>query len=154
LNGLVKGRNTPYYQIMATMPDRIEPSVTPSTKALAEALHLAEELLRELELGEVSLARLALKASRLARLLNDFDMQKTMQFESSGYPCELGIVPQAAWNLGIVAGRGYSELDKSVSPKKNQFIYVESIEALEAQVRGSEIVLSKITDTPKPANPS
>jgi hypothetical protein len=132
------------------MPAPDSTAIRPTQKALEEALPLADQILREIELGEVPLAKVALKASRLARLLNDFDIQKTMQFEASGYPCQSGIVPAQAWALAVAAGRGDEERDKDGNTK--ELVYVESIETLEAQARAAELVLSKITDTPKPQN--
>ncbi|MFW9970503.1 MAG: hypothetical protein ACFFDF_09905 [Candidatus Odinarchaeota archaeon] len=57
-----------------------------SKKAYDEALHLASEILKNIELGEISLALIARRTFRLARLLNDFEMVKIMELESSGYP--------------------------------------------------------------------
>ncbi len=45
-----------------------------SRKALSEALYLSSEILKNIELSELPLTNIALKASRLARLLNDFDV--------------------------------------------------------------------------------
>ena len=45
--------------------------VPPTTEALKEALTLSSEILRNIELSEIPLTNIALKASRLARLLND-----------------------------------------------------------------------------------
>ena len=50
--------------------------VRPSLEALREALGLSSDILRNVELSELSLEALCLKASRLARLLNDEPMQK------------------------------------------------------------------------------
>lgn len=58
-------------------------NVPPSSKALLEALTLSEELLRNIELNEISLASIALKTSRLARLLNEFDYQRIFEYEAS-----------------------------------------------------------------------
>ncbi|CAI3936585.1 DNA uptake protein ComE or related DNA-binding protein (ComEA) (PDB:2DUY) [Commensalibacter communis] len=57
-----------------------------NTKTLEEALQLSEEILTAIELETTSLSNCMLKASRLARLLNDFDYQKIFQYEVSGYP--------------------------------------------------------------------
>ena len=54
------------------MPDLIPPS----RDALREALSLSVDILRNIELVELPLSNVVLKASRLARLLNDFDMQR------------------------------------------------------------------------------
>lgn len=50
--------------------------VPPSSKALNDALNISEELLTDIELSRLPLANIALKGSRLARLLNDFDYQR------------------------------------------------------------------------------
>lgn len=50
--------------------------IPPSRQSLAEALTLSADILRNVELSELPLANIALKASRLARLLNEFDVQK------------------------------------------------------------------------------
>jgi hypothetical protein len=61
-------------------------AVPPSRQALREALGLSEEILRNIELNALPLANIALKASRLARLLNDDAHQNVMGYEVSGDP--------------------------------------------------------------------
>jgi hypothetical protein len=58
--------------------------ITPSAKVQAEALQLSDEILKNVELGEIPLASIFLKTARLARLLNDFDMLAICQYEVSG----------------------------------------------------------------------
>jgi hypothetical protein len=60
--------------------------VTEGGSARDQALILAEELLSEIELGSISPAAIARKASRLARLLDDFDAMQWLQHEVAGYP--------------------------------------------------------------------
>lgn len=60
--------------------------ITATHQALLEALKLSEEILRNLELVEIPLESIAFKATRLARLLNDFTYQEIMQYEAGGYP--------------------------------------------------------------------
>jgi hypothetical protein len=127
-------------------------AISPSRDALSEALLLAEEILRNLELGEIPLTQTALKASRLARLLDDNDMEKTLRYEASGYPTDKGMVPPDAWCLAERAGRTYQHKDY-VSQQWRPAAFTESIEALEAQARSSELVLSKIIDTPETESP-
>ena len=55
-------------------------------KIKEEALILAEETLADIELSRLSLSNIALKASRLARLVNEFDLEKIFEYEASGYP--------------------------------------------------------------------
>jgi hypothetical protein len=47
--------------------------IPPTPKALQEALELSADLMADIELSRVVPMVAALKASRLARLLNDFD---------------------------------------------------------------------------------
>ncbi|CAI3926622.1 hypothetical protein [Commensalibacter papalotli (ex Botero et al. 2024)] len=47
-----------------------------NAKTLEEALQFSEEILTSIELETTSLSSYMLKASRLARLLNDFDYQQ------------------------------------------------------------------------------
>ncbi len=48
----------------------LEKEIPPTPKALEEALSLSGEILKDIELSSLSLAKIALKTSRLARLLN------------------------------------------------------------------------------------
>lgn len=96
---------------------------------LREALTLSTDILRNIELNELPLSNIALKSSRLARLLNDFDAQKIMAFESSGYLL-MADDEQAIQALAISAGRTYQKKDITTKALKEQ-IYLESIESLE-----------------------
>ncbi|WJH38963.1 hypothetical protein N7E02_18755 [Aliirhizobium terrae] len=69
-------------------------AITPTRQALEEALALSGEILRNIELSETALSVSLLKASRLARLLNDHDHQLAFEYEASGYPSEAAGVPR------------------------------------------------------------
>ena len=71
--------------------------IPPSRVALREALALSEEILKNSELNEMRLANIALKASRVARLLNDFSHQRILEYEASGYPSTPDGVPLGRW---------------------------------------------------------
>src|ERR1700733_5338285 len=90
---------------------RKEGTVPPSAEAASEALKLSEEILRNLELAEIPLTNIALKTSRLARLLNDFDIEKIMYLEAAGYPVEGGLLTAENWRLAVDAGRRYIDKD-------------------------------------------
>ena len=60
--------------------------VPPTTDALKEALTLSSEILRNIELSEIPLTNIALKTSRLARLLNDYDVQTMNKFDYGSFP--------------------------------------------------------------------
>jgi hypothetical protein len=123
------------------MPDLIPPN----RQALAEALALSAEVLRNVELSELPLTNIALKASRLARLLNDFDVQKIMEYEAGGYPHTPSGLPPETWHLAVAAGRKFEFLyPKTNEPK--EYVFIESIAELEALVRSSETSLAAARD--------
>lgn len=94
----------------------LEQNIPPSQRALEVALELSAEILKNIELSELPLARVALKASRLARLLNDFDMQRVMEYEAQGYPTAPDGIPPDVWRLAVLAGR----LWETVGPEPMQ----------------------------------
>ena len=49
------------------------PTLPVSVEALAEAESLCDDILKDIELSHAKLSLVVLKASRLARLLNDFE---------------------------------------------------------------------------------
>ena len=125
------------------MTDRIPAS----KEALNEALSLSETILENLELGQLSLVSIALKACRLARLLNDFGFQKAFEFEASGYPSGPSGVDTETWRIGKLAGRVYQ--DKVTTNKEEEikeYCYVESIEQLEEVVDTGKTALSVAQD--------
>jgi hypothetical protein len=119
--------------------------IPPNPKALEEALGLSEEILRNIELNELPLINIALKALRLSRLLNDFDMQETFKYEVSGYPTTPDGVPIGLFQLAVKADRGYQQKDEKSGIIKN-FIYLESIEQLEHDKKIAEISLQAAQD--------
>jgi AbiTii-like protein len=120
-------------------------SVPPSKQALAEALSLSAEILRNVELSELPLSNIALKASRLARLLNDFDFQKIMEYEASGYLSTPDGISAEDWRLGGIAGRRYQETDPKTNTVK-ELMYRESISVMESVVLNAEAALSAAHD--------
>jgi hypothetical protein len=119
--------------------------IPPSGQALAEALSLSSEILKNLELSELPMTNIALKASRLARLLNEFDIQKIMAYEVSGYPATPSGLPQDIWELAAAAGRKFEEPD-ATTKKMTKFVYIESISELEESLRIAEASLAAARD--------
>lgn len=134
----------------------MDKSIPPSRQALREALALSEEILRNIELNELPLANVALKVSRLARLLNDFSHQKLMEFEASGYPSNPdGVIPEI-YQLAVLAGREFQQKD-SKSGVISKYIYATSIEELEQELKSFEAALAAAHDpdvSVSSANPS
>jgi len=120
--------------------------IPPTHKALQEALELSADLLADIELSRVVPMVAALKASRLARLLNDFDHQQIFRHEAGGYPSSAGGIPPEVWRLAELAGRTYEEKD-SKSGEIKTFAYTESIDQLAERIETSKVALSAATDS-------
>jgi hypothetical protein len=118
--------------------------IPPTHDAAAEALQLSGEILRNLELSEIPLANAAMKAARLARLLNEFDYQRIMEYEVGGYPAEPTGVPPEVWRLAGLAGRHYRQKEGENAEK--EYTYLQSIGALEEEIRLDEISLQAAVD--------
>ncbi|AKS41256.1 AbiTii domain-containing protein [Wenzhouxiangella marina] len=130
--------------------------IPPSRQALREALALSEDILKNIELSEMPLANILLKASRLARLLNDFDNQKIMELEASGYPSSPNGVDPVIYRLAVIAGRESQQKDAKTE-KINNYIYLNSIEELEQEVKSADSALAAARDpdvSVSSANPS
>ena len=119
--------------------------IPPNRKALSEALDLSSEILRNLELNDMPLQNIALKASRLARLLNDFEFQKIMAFESSAYPRTPDGVSLDVFQLGRQAGRVFQDKDSKTKEVK-EFMYTESIGEIEESLRTVDAALAAARD--------
>lgn len=105
-----------YYKVLHWMTNNMN-NVQINHKSLDEALKLSEEILSDIESG-VSLGTCALRASRLARLLQDFDYQRIFFYENSGYPSgPSGIAPEI-WELCIKAERVKTTLEDKDGEKK------------------------------------
>lgn len=119
--------------------------IPPSNKALEEALSLSSEILHNIELSELPLANIALKTSRLARLLNEHDIQKIMELEVRGYPSTPSGVPPDVWQLAVMAGRR-CEREDLITKETKEYVYTESIEALEQEIKMAPVALEAARD--------
>jgi hypothetical protein len=123
----------------------MENDIPPTPRALDEALSLSGEILKDIELSTISLAKVALKASRLARLLNQDNPQRIFAYEASGYPTTPGGVAPEVWKLLEMAGRTYQEKDSN-SKDIRTLAFLESIEQLEEQITAAKIGLEAAKD--------
>lgn len=101
---------------------------------VADATKLSEQLLEDLEMGKSTLTLIAMKASRLARLMGDNDYQDLFIFESNGYPAINGVYSREAWRLARVAGRTYKDVDED--GKEQTYCHFDSIEQMEVEIEG------------------
>jgi hypothetical protein len=127
--------------------DRIPPSMA----SLLEARVLSEDILKNIELNELPLSNVALKAARLARLLNDFAYQEVMKFEASGYPSDPGGVTPVGWAAAQLAGRVHVVADPPSPTTKQaggtkELADVESLAVLEERITTAQIALQSAKD--------
>lgn len=100
-----------------------------------EALILADQALRDLELSEASLTSIALKSSRIARITGNFKMQKIMLCEAGGYPSELtGIPPEINTEIWQLAQRAGRIIKKKKDGAIEEYAETKSIEQLETEI--------------------
>lgn len=128
-------------------------NIPPTQKALQEALELSSEVLRNVELMELPLVNIALKVSRIARLLNEYEVQKIMEYEASGYPTTPDGVHPEIYKLAVTAGREYQTKDNETKENK-KFVFLESIEELEHETRIAEAALQAAKDADKSVSSS
>lgn len=130
--------------------------ITPNKKALEEALELSNEILKNIELSDISLTNVALKVSRLARLLNDFEMQEILKYEVSGYPSTPGGLPQNLYKLAVMAGREFSKEERAnygIQKVTKKYVYIESISELEEELRNTEAYINAAREPDNPPVP-
>lgn len=111
---------------------------------LEQAYALSEEILKNIELTEIPLTNIALKTSRLARLLNDFEFQKIFQYEASGYPTKPGGVRPEIFALNQKAKRTYFEKDPN--DKLTEYATLQSIEQYESELASAKDSLQVAID--------
>ncbi len=130
-------------------------TIPPSKKALAEALALSLGILKNIELSELPLENIALKNCRLARLVNDYLVQKIMEYEVSGYPSTPNGLPQDIYELAVIAGREYELEDSAKKTDEQQhqnvkltqkYVYCNSIRQLEENIKHNELAIMAAKD--------
>lgn len=115
-----------------------------TNEQLNEATNLAEVVLKNIELSELPLSSIALRAARLCRLLGLNETRKLFEFEVSGYPkTPTGVEPEI-WRIAVIAGRTYKEKDGNDEIK--EYAYIESIDTLEEQVKSSNAAINVTND--------
>ena len=109
------------------------PAIPANTEVLKEAAALSADILQDIELSQARLSVVVLKALRLARILNDFDMQQIFEWESGGYPLGASGVSPEVWSAGTRANRTFFGNDSTPAAPKPH-MYIESIEQMELAV--------------------
>lgn len=86
----------------------LESALVPTSRR-QEALLLADELLRNIELSELPAPEVARKAYRLARLVDDADAVTWLAYEVGGYP-DAGLDADS-WAAAMRSNRGVTNAD-------------------------------------------
>ena len=122
---------------MVQSESAVNSSVLPAN-ALEQAGDLAADILEDIELSRADLNVVVLKALRLARLLNDFESEQILIWESIGYPTHNS---NEAFAAGRKAGRAY--FIKTTGPIKGstEVIYEESVESLTLELESERLIL-------------
>lgn len=107
-----------------------------------EALKLAEELLEDVELERLKPTSIVLKASRLARLMDDVDSSLWLGYEVSGYPNNgngKGLSRQE-WAAAVKSGRTYEVMQDG---KSKQVANAQTITELRADAESAKTRLAR-----------
>lgn len=112
----------------------------------SEALQLAEEILKNIELNEMPLRNVVLKCARLARLTDNEQAVELFNYELAGYPKDSnGFVLAEAFSLARFANRTYQEKDKTGNP--NEYMFPQTVAELESSVESAKEQLKVAFDT-------
>lgn len=123
----------------------LNPAIPATAEFLKEAETLSADILKDIELSQAPLSVVVLKALRLARILNDFDVQQIFEWESGGYPRVASGVSSEVWAAGTGANRIFFGSDSTPAAPK-PFMYMESIEQMEQTVEMATISLQAAQD--------
>jgi hypothetical protein len=111
----------------------------------AEALALAEQLLTEIELSTIGPADIARKASRLARLIDDTDAMKWLQFEIAGYPRPL--TPDAV-AAALQSNRLVRDPQEASGDGSGPRYWTQTLGELAATIEACKAQISAASDAP------
>lgn len=109
-----------------------------------EALDLATEILKNIELNETPLSRVVGKSLRLARLRGDKEALRWLQLEMSGYTSSAAGVPPDEWSIGIKSKRHFHQKDKYGTLKT--LMRLESVGRIEAEIETAREQLKVSSD--------
>lgn len=120
-----------------------------------ESLSLAEEILKDIELGTLSISSVVPKVLRLARLRGDTNAIEWLRLEMSGYTSTPDGIPPTEWAIGAYCKRYYQEKDKSGIVQT--YMRYESVGRIETEIESAKMQLQVSVDpniSVSSANPS
>ena len=84
-------------------------TIPASAQVLREAEALSGEIIKDIEMAQAPLSSIGLKALRLARILNDSEVQKTFMRNSAG-----GVATKSTEELEIAIAKGRAVLQATL----------------------------------------
>jgi hypothetical protein len=103
------------------------------------ALSLAEELLSDIELGQIKPIDIARKASRLARLTDDVQATAWLNYEISGYPEGPDDLNMNEWSAALRSNRVYKVAEEG---KTKEYARIHGLGELTASIASAEMQLA------------
>lgn len=102
-----------------------------------EILHLAEEILKNIELQDISLSNIVLRCARLARITGNQSAMDLFKYELTGYPTDdQGFILAGAFQLARNANRTYRQKDKTGIVK--EYLFPQTIAELESELEAAK----------------
>ena len=114
------------------------------TTKKTQALEACEKVINGIEDGEISVSSALLLCKKIARLVNDQEGIEWLSYELSGYPKDKdGFIKRQVWQIGANHGRYYEEKDKN--GKKQEYIFIELCNELEASIESDKRAMNNYT---------
>ncbi len=101
-----------------------------------EILNLSEEILKNIELQEISLSNIVLRCARLARITGNQPAMDLFKYELTGYPTDdQGFVLAEAFQLARYANRTFRQKDKAGIVK--EYLFPQTVAELENELEAA-----------------
>lgn len=97
-----------------------------------QAIEACEKAINGIEDNVISASTALLLCKKIARLVNDEDGIKWLEYEYGGYPVtDKGFITSEAWEVAVAHGRMYKQLSKKDSNKYEKYMFAELCGELE-----------------------
>ena len=109
-----------------------------------QALEACDKVINGIEDGTISVSSSLLLCKKIARLVNDVEGQKWLEYEYGGYPLgKENEVTTDAWNLGLKHGRSFRDKDKNGNIAV--YMFPELCGELEAEIESRKKAINNFT---------
>lgn len=109
-----------------------------------QAIEACDKVINGIEDGTISTSSSLLLCKKIARLVNDYDGIKWLDFEYGGYPLDNdGYIMKEAWNIATMHGRDYKVKDENGEIKN--YIFTELSSELETIIESNKIAIGNFS---------